>query len=130
MEKHTPLPWYIHRGYDTNDAVGIGAHSKGPAGGWVGLHVADLPTGDAANANANAALIVRAVNAHEGLVKALAASKTWLDLFVDKLNLDPSETAIDVKAASPTGERILASKSLAEALTEIDAALKQSEGTL
>jgi len=57
--KHTPLPWYIRRGYDTNDAVGIGAHSKGPAGGWVGLHVADLPTGDAAIALCIAALKAR-----------------------------------------------------------------------
>lgn len=69
IDEATPRPWYVRRGYDTNDAVGIGAHSKGAAGGWVGLHVAELPVGEATNANA--ALIVRAVNAHPNLLSVL-----------------------------------------------------------
>lgn len=119
--KHTPLPWKVvpaPKGYvlivDETDR----------------RNIAQISTNSRTKAEneANASLIVRAVNAHEGLVKALAASKTWLDLFVDKLNLDPSETVIDVKAASPAGERIIASKSLGETLAEIETALKQSEG--
>lgn len=103
IEEGAPRPWYVRRGNDTNDAVGIGAHSKGAAGGWVGLHVAELPVGEATNANA--ALIVRAVNSYDPalqdkLTKAVKALEQCATPFtlpnIDDLSGDALEKSVAI----------------------------------
>ncbi len=61
--KHTPMPWAIFK-------AGIGEENgDGIASLWR----------EGGEREANAALIVRAVNAHEGLVKALEKAENALD---------------------------------------------------
>jgi len=68
---HTPLPWAL-----TNCSSHIQIHREGwPRDSWT---VANLQT--QAQDEANAALIVRAVNSHSGLVAALEDSLAVLRL--------------------------------------------------
>jgi hypothetical protein len=71
-QKHTPTPWYVAA---MNDCLFIFDRAPSPApydgpipGGSPATVIAKL---DYPKADANAAFIVRAVNAHDDLVKAL-----------------------------------------------------------
>jgi hypothetical protein len=75
--EHNPLPWYV------KDSKGVMLGSSGNKGAIficdrsAGTWVAELPAGK--ESEANAALIVRAVNAHAALVQALAAAEEHLE---------------------------------------------------
>jgi len=81
----------------------------------------DNPTGEA-----NAALIVRAVNAHEGLVKALEEAQGLLR-FIRRGIARKKIKDVSVVPPVPPGAKELDLTSLS---AMIDAALKQSESTL
>ncbi len=69
--QHTPTPWHV-------DNSGIVVGSRAPNGSTdliADLHTSAMP----AEARANAALIVRAVNNHQALVEALTKLISWWD---------------------------------------------------
>jgi hypothetical protein len=115
--KHTPLPWRFIGGADNTET------DKGLRCGTIvcdhentgAYHVARIwNDANRVNGPANAALIVRAVNAHEVLVKALQEARTVLE-FCD--HPSGQGTALDTIRAGKPIKHI------------IDAALKLSEGT-
>lgn len=78
MTEHTPLPWrdpgeHALTGYGDINHVIVGADGRDIgslyANCFASGHMEDLPTVE--QASANAALIVKAVNNHDALVKAL-----------------------------------------------------------
>ena len=81
MSKHTPTPWDVQPFGDGEDGIGIvglrtnaGVPYQSPTNGlvaWATLHPTEIDADDPARAQANAALIVKAVNSHAMLVKAL-----------------------------------------------------------
>jgi hypothetical protein len=88
--KHTPTrphigrgdDWYVH--VDENgDAISIAANGTGPKGGWVGISIARMAVpGDyktRQQINEASAFIVKAVNAHDELVKALREAREEVD---------------------------------------------------
>lgn len=78
---HSPLPWKV-----TNEPNWDHIDSHCGIDGADGLTVCDIynslghdtTEGDRATADANAALIVRAVNCHEELLAALKLARHWL----------------------------------------------------
>ena len=89
MTEHTALPWRYNESTGWIEYAGVPHYS-------VGLRLAE------STAKANAAFIVRAVNAHDELVAALPdvgklrTLATWLDLQDDKTGLEPAKR--DVQA--------------------------------
>lgn len=72
-EKHTPAPW--HYGHVGTDALWIGpGYNQTPV-----AHVDHDMEYARDNSRANAAFIVRAVNAHDDLVEALRAARQYLE---------------------------------------------------
>lgn len=88
MADHTPTPWEV---FDNGRLLVIA-----PGAGWSVFEIEASHQPDRPTHEANAAFIVRAVNAHDDLVKALRT-------IVDGASADVSDTAIvigsDAKAA-------------------------------
>jgi hypothetical protein len=81
MSEHTPTPWEVQEYGECDDGVGIiglrtndGVPYSSPTNGlvaWATLHPTEMDANDPTRAQANAAFIVKAVNSHDALVKAL-----------------------------------------------------------
>lgn len=70
--EHSPLPWSVENVYDGRRTIAIMRHAPGVGDSRIGPHI-NLPSDDASPSgyeamDANADLIVRAVNAHADLV--------------------------------------------------------------
>lgn len=95
--KHAPLPWRAKTYVSPPDAAYV-ADAKGQKVAVNGQHLHP----------ANAALIVRAVNAHDGLVAALGFVQKYAAMQASKGNALPSQLtgAVDaaLKAANEAGE--------------------------
>lgn len=60
MDNHTPTPWHRHVTQDGDREI------------WAGdLHIATMAVGDGPDEEADADIIIRAVNSHAALVEAL-----------------------------------------------------------
>ena len=74
-QTHSPLPWYIGEPIRSQDAIGI-------CNAWEDVHegegtIAEVLPGILGIAQADAELIVKAVNNHEKLVSALETAIKW-----------------------------------------------------
>lgn len=82
--KHTPTPWGFNRHSGPRDVTikrdhfVVGAPIKGGGGDGVAI-VFGPERGNESPSDANAAFIVRAVNAHDALVEALTRLAKWAD---------------------------------------------------
>ena len=84
MPEHSPLPWreswdYRRVSRDSDRVIG---HATGPQHSCKGIHIGDSgslqPDAETmARIHADAALMVRAVNAHDDLLAALEALTEW-----------------------------------------------------
>jgi hypothetical protein len=86
-QKHTPTPWRLGPFHKKDGSVAI--HAKGESV----FHMAPFASSEE-RAEANAAFIVKAVNAHEGLVKALERAITYIELTCDE---EAGEEAAEAK---------------------------------
>lgn len=76
---HTPTPWRVFKSRDGTKLVGIGGKDGvGILDAGFGVWAWDDPEGIA-----NAEMVVRAVNSHDALVKALEAATDRLQTFLD-----------------------------------------------
>jgi hypothetical protein len=77
MREHSPLPWMAETYGENEVGIGLISMKEGriiPSNGlvaWVTLFPSEVDANDPSRAEANAALIVRAVNNHQALVEAL-----------------------------------------------------------
>ena len=117
MTDHTPTPWKALDQYimDDNGAVPIASGHIEWATGTHGTHHD--------TAKANAAFIVRAVNAHDDLVSTSNALITGLELLVDLLGIDDS-TSILIRKVS--GLEVIAEVTLATIISNSKAALSKA----
>jgi len=56
-------------------------------------------------------------------MRLLIASREWLGVLADELDIEPATTVIEVHAIGPGGKRALAQRTLSESLAEIDVAI-------
>ncbi len=71
--EHTPIPWEIHAWADGHNSVRICQPDHSTERGCLPVAEAEILGRDREEAEANAAFIVRAVNNHAKLLKALEA---------------------------------------------------------
>jgi len=101
MDKHTPTPWKLGKAPDGKTTI--------QATDEIGLHLFEQ-TFQGSIANANAAFIVRAVNAHQELLDAAKEALEKLEL-IDQINFD--ETGEEMP--SPETEQLRQAIAKAEA---------------
>lgn len=89
-QKHTPGPWTYFVG--NADGRGLIRIEVDRSADGAGTHIASMQRGT--QSEANAAFIVRACNAHDGLVAALETAKEYIrqDMYESGLRRDYADT--------------------------------------
>lgn len=96
---HTPTPWIVSGGREEDGRmVKIGTGEKG----WLGVAAAFGDTPE--EAEANAAFIVKAVNAHDDLIHALKMAIAWMKN--QGINMDLCHAALNpLKSLKPPSRK-------------------------
>ncbi len=88
----TPTPWEAQPFGDGEDGVGILGLPLNGLVAWVTMFPTEMDANDPTRAKANAALIVKAVNNHDALVKALEKLRSYnVDIAAGRINYRPHD---------------------------------------